>query len=268
MSDLHMEAEDFHPEHAPGADLLVLAGDIDARWFALEYFKHWPVPVIFVAGNHEFDRRDIETAWPQLRALCSSYGIHLLEQETLVLKQFPKVRFVGCTRWCDFDLLGEALRDKAMRAAKHYLQSAGTTRGGKVVDALGIRELAIESRTWLATTLKAIRESTSIQAAQGGAAGSAAGGATDSVAQKTVVITHFAPSPKSADPRYGLQPGTAGFCNQDEDLMQGVDLWLHGHLHCTSNYQVGDCKVRANPRGYVRKKETLAFSPSLLIELA
>jgi hypothetical protein len=255
MSDLHMEAEDFHPEHTLGADLLVLAGDIDARWLALEYFKNWPVPVIFVAGNHEFDRRDLETAWPQLRALCSSYGIHLLEKETLVLEQFPNVTFVGCTRWCDFDLLGEALRDKAMRAAKHYLQSAGMKRGGKAVDAQIVRELAMESRTWLAAMLTSIRESASIRAAQG------------AQVQRTVVITHFAPSPKSADPRYGLQPGTAGFCNQDEDLMQGVDLWLHGHLHCSSNYAVGKCEVQANPRGYIRKKETFGFRPELLIEL-
>jgi predicted phosphodiesterase len=251
-----MEAEDFHPEHAPGADLLVLAGDIDARWLALEYFKSWPVPVIFVAGNHEFDRRDLDTAWPQLRALCSSYGIHLLEKETLVLEAFPGVSFVGCTRWCDFDLLGEALRDKAMRAAKHYLQSAGMKLSGKVVDAQGIRELAIESRAWLAMTLSSMREA-ACQATS-----------SQSPTRKTVVVTHFAPSSKSADPRYGLQPGTAGFCNQDEDLMQGVDLWLHGHLHCPSNYQVGQCKVRANPRGYVRKHETQGFNSQLLIELA
>lgn len=245
MSDLHLEVEDYHPEHIPGADLLVLAGDIDARWLGLEYFKNWPVPVIFVAGNHEFDRRDLESAWPQLRALCLSYGIRLLEKASLVLEQFPDVRFVGCTRWCDFDLLGEALRDKAMRAAKHYLQSAGMKRDGKVVDAKGIRELAVESRAWLAEALVSGRDLTS----------------------KTVVITHFAPSARSADPRYGLQPGTAGFCNQDDDLMSGVDLWLHGHLHCASSYQVGACKVRANPRGYVRKNETLGYNPSLLIEL-
>ena len=30
----------------------------------------------------------------------------------------------------------------------------------------------------------------------------------------TVVVTHFAPSLRSADPRYGKQPGTASFCNE------------------------------------------------------
>ena len=40
----------------------------------------------------------------------------------------------------------------------------------------------------------------------------------------TVVITHYGPSLQSADPRYGKQPGTASFCNADDDLMPGVAL--------------------------------------------
>jgi hypothetical protein len=34
----------------------------------------------------------------------------------------------------------------------------------------------------------------------------------------TVVVTHYAPSLRSADPRYGLTPGTAGFCNALDGL--------------------------------------------------
>ena len=36
---------------------------------------------------------------------------------------------------------------------------------------------------------------------------------------RTVVVTHFAPSLQSADPRYGLTPGTAGFCNALDGLV-------------------------------------------------
>jgi hypothetical protein len=32
-----------------------------------------------------------------------------------------------------------------------------------------------------------------------------------------------------------LTPGTASFCNALDHLAQGVDLWLHGHLHCPSD---------------------------------
>lgn len=47
LSDLHLETEAFDPEPAPGADLLILAGDVDSRWDGLRRFRDWPVPVIF-----------------------------------------------------------------------------------------------------------------------------------------------------------------------------------------------------------------------------
>ena len=67
LSDLHLETEPFEPEPAPGAECLVLAGDIDASWAALERFAGWPVPVLMVAGNHEFDGRDLDQALVELR---------------------------------------------------------------------------------------------------------------------------------------------------------------------------------------------------------
>jgi hypothetical protein len=81
----------------------------------------------------------------------------------------------------------------------------------------------------------------------------------------TVVITHFAPTLHSADPRYGLSPGTAGFCNALDDLLPQADLWLHGHLHCPQDRQVGRCRIVANPLGYADKGEQAAFEPQSLI---
>ena len=81
-------------------------------------------------------------------------------------------------------------------------------------------------------------------------------------------MTHFAPSLRSADPRYGLVPGTAGFCNALDELLPLAQLWLHGHLHAPSDYTVGgtdehgapwQCRVVANPLGYARKGEQDLF---------
>ena len=58
-SDLHFEflQREFPGERlispAYGADLLVLAGDIGNGTQAIELFRDWPVPVLFLAGNHE-----------------------------------------------------------------------------------------------------------------------------------------------------------------------------------------------------------------------
>ena len=64
---------------------------------------------------------------------------------------------------------------------------------------------------------------------------------------RTVVVTHFAPSVRSADPRYGARSGTASFCNADDDLLPFADLWLHGHVHCVHDYAV-DARRRADAR--------------------
>lgn len=83
----------------------------------------------------------------------------------------------------------------------------------------------------------------------------------------TVVVTHFAPSLRSVDPRYGLSPGTAGFCNVLDDLLPRADLWLHGHLHCPHDYRAEGCRVVANPLGYEGKGEQAGFRPTWTIEV-
>jgi hypothetical protein len=84
---------------------------------------------------------------------------------------------------------------------------------------------------------------------------------------KTVVLTHFAPSLHSADPRYGRVPGTAGFCNALDDWLPHASLWLHGHLHTPQDYVHRGCRVVANPLGYAQKNEQTHFRAQALIEI-
>ena len=250
ISDLHLETERFDPEPAAGAELLVLAGDIDSRWAGLERFRDWPVPVLFVAGNHEFDGRELTTAWPELRAHCEALGLTLLERERTVLTDASgrRIRFVGTVRWCDFDLFGEARRAKALRAGVFFARVMRATHRGATFDAAAVREEALACRAWLASELTTPSE-----------------GAWDA----TVVITHFGPSLRSADPRYGGQPGTASFCNADDDLLPHADLWIHGHLHCRHDYVVehaaGHTRVVCNARGHGHKGETLGYDGRLVL---
>jgi predicted phosphodiesterase len=274
LSDLHLEAHPhWMPAPLPGADLLVLAGDVGSYQagsllpdedFGLGRFSPlagWPTPVVFVPGNHEYDTFDFDAAHDRLRATCARLGIHWLERETLVL---GGVRLVGTTLWTDFDalspqtlaagkkgspppanLLAQQLkaREKAFRAANYYLKKTLTSRHGQPWLAEGLREQALVCQAWLRSALA--------QPFDG----------------PTVAITHFAPSLHSADPRYGLVPGTAGFCNALDDLLPYAQLWLHGHLHAPSDYRVGDCRVVANPLGYARKDEQVGFRANLLIEI-
>ena len=251
LSDLHLETEVFEPAPAPGAELLVLAGDIDSSWAGLEQFRAWPVPVIFVAGNHEFDGRELTQAWPALRERCTGLGIRLLECESLVLPDLlgRRIRFVATTRWCDFNLFGPAQRERAMRAGAYFMKVMRATRHGSALDAAAVREEALACGAWLRSEL--LRPTGDWDA--------------------TVAITHFAPSLRSADPRYGDQPGSASFCNADDDLLPWANLWIHGHLHCRHDYTVpharGATRVVCNSRGHARKGEAEGHRPQLVLEV-
>ncbi len=50
--------------------------------------------------------------------------------------------------------------------------------------------------------------------------------------------------------------------------MAKATLWVHGHLHASADYRLGDCRVVANPRGYVGIKEDREFDPALVVDLA
>jgi predicted phosphodiesterase len=240
-SDLHLETEAFEPRPMPGAELLVLAGDIDAGWEGYAQFAGWPVPVIVVAGNHEFDGRELRSAQPALRARCAALGLRLLQREQLVLPAADgrRIRVLGATRWSDFALFGESGRARAERAAAYFQRLMGATVDGRPFDPAAVRAEGLACRDWLARTLADPCE-----------------GRWDA----TLVITHFAPSLRSADPRYGRQPGTASFCNADDDLLPLADLWLHGHLHCRHDYGVerpgrAATRVVCNARGHVGQGE-------------
>lgn len=269
LSDLHLETHpDWVATPAPGADLTVLAGDIGSYQpgsrlqdpdFGLRQFSPhhgWPTPVVMVPGNHEYDGMDFDAAHARLQASCAALGIRLLEREVwhspLVDGQGRPARILGTTLWTDFDALVDPdapmsaqlqAREKAYRAANYYLKKTGTTRAGQPFLAEPLRAEGLRCQQWLAEALKTPFDGS------------------------TVVITHFAPSLHSADPRYGRTPSTAGFCNALDALLDGVALWCHGHLHAPSHYVHRGCRVVANPLGYARKGEQAHFLPRMLIDV-
>jgi hypothetical protein len=263
LSDLHLEVHPhYRPQPAPGADLLVLAGDIGSYQagsqlvdpdFGLGRFsprQGWPTPVLYVPGNHEYDGLEYDEAHARLRATCERLGITWLEREVTVI---DGVRFVGTTLWSDFEALVPAqgplseqikAREKALRAANFYLRKHSTLRGGEHLLAEDLQVLGRECQAWLRQALATPFDGT------------------------TVVVTHFAPSLRSADPRYGLTPGTAGFCNALDELLAHAQWWLHGHLHCPQDYVVNGCRVVANTLGYAAKGEQASFGDLYSIDLA
>jgi hypothetical protein len=210
--------------------------------------------VVFVPGNHEYDGLDFEDAHARLREVCQRLGLVWLERQSLVM---VGVRLIGTTLWTDFECLlrlpdspadtpakQAKLLDKAFRAANFYLRKTNTQYQGQPMLAEQVQDQARLCQAWLRQAL------------------------AQPYAGPTVVITHFAPTLASADPRYGLTPGTAGFCNALDDLLPQAHTWLHGHLHCAVDVVQAGCRIVANPLGYARKGEQQGHRPGLLIEVA
>lgn len=232
-SDLHLEhisryfrlEKLIRPAHE--ADLLVLAGDIARASEAIDLFAKWPVPVLYVMGNHEAYGGCFESVQHELRVAAKGTSVNFLERD---VADYGGVRFLGCTLWTDYRLWSNRTQRQQMEHAQlrindHRLIS--TSDGGLFTAARALEEHEV-SRAWLVSELSKDYDG------------------------KTVVITHHAPHPLSVHPRYAGDATNAAFASDLTELLQRSDYWLHGHVHDSFDYSVAGCRVVANPRGYAR----------------
>jgi Icc-related predicted phosphoesterase len=236
-SDLHLEfiARQFPGETlirpAYGADVLVLAGDIANDLLAIKLFAHWPVPVVYVLGNHEFYDSD----WPKMREQLNrgavGTSVTVLDNGSW---EFGGVRFLGTTLWTDYRLRANRTQRQLMDVAGSRLRDHSAIRVGAEAFT---PEMALhdheQSRQWLEEQLALPFDG------------------------KTVVVTHHGPSARSIHPRYMGDAVNAAFVSELDDIVCKADLWLHGHVHDSFDYGVGGCRVVANPRGYPRNRSSV-----------
>jgi predicted phosphodiesterase len=243
-SDLHLE---FSPDWrlpAAAADVLILAGDIGARASGLSAFASAAKrqAVIYVPGNHEYYGGDLKTVAAELRASAHEDGIHLLDQDELIL---DGVRFLGATLWTDFDLFGQALRADAMRQAGRLVVDYHVVSNGAEgwLKPDHTRRLHVDAVAWLAGKLR--------QPFPG----------------PTVVVSHHAPQRGSLAARFERSAISPAFVSNLDALMGPAALWVHGHTHDSFDYTVAGTRVLCNPRGYHPFEINPDFDPQLVLEL-
>jgi hypothetical protein len=77
--------------------------------------------------------------------------------------------------------------------------------------------------------------------------------------KQMVVVGHHTPSHTSCHPRYKDDKEMNGGYHSDlsEFILDrpAIKLWTHGHTHEVFDYNVGDCRVVCNPRGYIGHEE-------------
>jgi Icc-related predicted phosphoesterase len=249
FSDLHSDFALPRPiTVAPEIDVAIVAGDVcegaEGAFACLRQIVPMQIPIVMVLGNHEFYRRRWSDEVAAARQCAPLYGVHLLENDTVILGD---VRFVGGTLWTDYALFGDHTvahaMDVAARGLNDHRRIAWTKqpwRRFRPQEALGLHR---RSRVFIEAEL-----------------GKPFTGAT-------VVVTHHAPHTGSVHKRHRNDLLSAAFASDLTTVIESgrPNLWIHGHVHHSFDYRVSDTRVICNPHGYWF--ENTAFDPALVVEV-
>jgi Predicted phosphohydrolases len=240
ISDLHLKQREaldlLKPSRFPEADVCVIAGDVCDRinlsinWAAKVILPR--MPVVFVPGNHEFYAGSLANVRQNARRLCRGLGVTLLDDDVTVI---GGVRFLGGTLWTDFRLNGtdDAAVTSSMDVARVSMADYGETR---VLELDAYRQMRPQDTLEAHTVTRAFLQTQFEEDAD----------------TPSVVVTHHAPHRGSIHPRYLEDPVTAVFVS---DMASEIEVWkplawIHGHVHSSFDYCVGQTRVVCNPRGY------------------
>lgn len=223
-SDLHLEKRDWRPPRDLAADLVILAGDIAEGAAGIAWAeRQFRVPVLYVPGNHEYHGGRLRDLRPQ-----AASRVRLLDRDAVVVA--GRLRVLGCTLWTDFRLLeGQGLdRETAMdRAGEAFADYRNIlTEEGEAATPPATLSWHERDRRWLAAEL------------------------AKPFAGPTIVVTHHAPSRRSANPRYPALPLGACFASDLEEMIADHTpaVWIHGHTHHNVDYRLGATRIIANQR--------------------
>lgn len=242
-SDLHLEFERSPDDRlqlpvAPDTDAIVLAGDIHSDIGGMDDFVRTlaqRVPVILVAGNHEYFTNELESHRQALRAWAASIpDVHFLENDVVELSGMT---FLGATLWSNFDRARPALMTKATAMMSDYAVIADRSdpRGQ-----LRPERILAEHRQSINFLERELRSRDP---------------------GRTVVVTHHAPSLRST--RCKGEDWDCLYGSDLDSLLEdcGPALWIHGHVHESFEYPVGRTTVACNPRGYLGYGVNPRFDP-------
>lgn len=219
------------PIRQGGEDVVILAGDIaqgtDGIAWALKTFPD--IPVVYVAGNHEFYGQHWDDLIPEMRAAAAGTNVFFLENQAVTI---GNVRFIGATLWTDFNLYGTP--GYSMGLAQELMTDFKLIQDGPP-DAR-VKLLPERTVERFHDSLAAISQLVE-----------------QPFAGKTIVVTHHLPSPACVAREFRGDRCTPAFASHlDECILQypAIKYWVHGHTHTSMDVMVGATRILCNPAGY------------------
>ena len=249
FSDLHIDVVGgFTPRLAPGADIVIMPGDVcegvlKGMTFLRTHIPR-PTPILFVMGNHEFYNHGLYEERQLAAEVAQKHDITVLDDAVAVI---DGVRFVGATLWTDFCLGGEGMQVINMMTARDRMND--------------YRAISLQIKPWARFTPEA---SVALHRRSRAFIWEALEHPFDG---PTVVVTHHAPHAKSVHTRFDRSDVNPAYVSDQTAMIARFKpaLWVHGHVHNSFDYRVADTRVVSNPRGY--GAENAAFDPALVVEL-
>ncbi|TAX99536.1 phosphatase [Rhizobium leguminosarum] len=249
FSDLHLEfGVPFKTDPPKDVDVVVCAGDVltrgivpSMRWLAENVARK--IPVVFVAGNHEFYGSSIVDSLREVEQGAGFHKLHFLENAAM---EIDGVAFIGGTLWSDFRLFGrnpEVAMSYARSGMNDYKKIKLSKLPFKKFKPMDAYRKHVETKAFIAAELR------------------------ERVGQTTVVVTHHAPSPRSVASWFRHDPISACYASDLEDLIceTAPTLWVHGHIHHRNDYMVGSTRIVSNAKGY--PGEGTGFDPGFTVDV-
>lgn len=247
LSDLHIEFSDIKLPKV-NSDIVILAGDIHVGTKGLNWIKNKfkDKEVIYVLGNHEYYHGIIPDLTNILIDRAQNTNIHVLENNELIVGD---IVFLGCTLWTNFELYRDT--ENAIKDAKFMMNDyrlIKTMPGYKILTPFDTINFYNKSFSWLSRKVEKYKD------------------------KKIVVVTHNGPSLKSCLPKYKNDLLTASFVSDLENFIKNsnINIWIHGHVHNSADYTIGNTRIVCNPRGYCRgfgTNENCGFVDDLTIDI-
>jgi predicted phosphodiesterase len=232
LSDLHVDHhEDLDLGSHPDCDYIVMAGDISdgdydpVPWMLAEFSADELSRMVFVPGNHEPYGIGIAAGETHVQRIQREIGILVLQRDTIEL---DGRRFVGCTMWSPLEERLDGLGGDLVNIPEF---------NGNAWRALHERD-----RLWLEETVQ----------------------------EGDIVVTHHSPGwdGLKIDMRHNvrLMSLASGYFARMEPLIAEKQpaLWIHGHTHITSEYEIAGCRVVTNALG---RSYNLRFEPGYVVEI-
>lgn len=252
-SDLHLEFPRADRTRAlkfpEQTDLIILAGDIGSGMGtpaeALDLAEEYPLAhVIWVAGNHEFYQRNLCEQLDMYRRSCEgNERVHFLENDFV---DIGKIRFIGCTLWTDFAILGDA--EQGMYVARRGITdfSLIKTGEGQLFTPQDAADRFKQSSEYLQKTL------------------------SESEPQRTVVVTHFPPGMDTRNQNFGIDAITAYFQANVDHIIDEFQpaLWIYGHNHYSNDLYRGKTRLVSSQLGYPSEAGRIPdYDPTKIVEM-